>query len=164
VSEKWKVIKNHPTYEISNFGRIRHKKKKRLRKTRIDNHGYERLCLSVQKNFKRKYYNLAIHKEVMRAFVGEAPDGMQVDHININPLDNKLSNLRYCTPRQNRQNIKNKSKYGFGVVKIGNKFYSKICHNGKPIKLGSFNNSFDAQRAYREKQIEIDKTNTESDK
>ena len=42
-----------------------------------------------------------VHQLVMRTFVGEPPLGMEVLHINGNPKDNRLENLRYGTRTEN---------------------------------------------------------------
>ena len=42
-----------------------------------------------------------VHQLVMKTFVGHPPKGMEVLHINGNPKDNRLSNLRYGTRTEN---------------------------------------------------------------
>lgn len=42
-----------------------------------------------------------VHQLVMKTFVGEPADGHEVMHINGNPQDNRLSNLRYGTRTEN---------------------------------------------------------------
>lgn len=41
-------------------------------------------------------YNKLLHREIM-----DNPEGMQIDHINHNPLDNRKQNLRICTAKEN---------------------------------------------------------------
>ena len=42
-----------------------------------------------------------VHQLVLRTFVGEPPEGMEVLHINGDPTDNRLENLRYGTRSEN---------------------------------------------------------------
>jgi hypothetical protein len=67
-----------------------------------------------------------------------------IDHINNNPLDNRKSNLRIVTPKQNSMNKsphKNTTSKYVGVhLNIHNKWVSKIYVNNKYIHLGSFDN------------------------
>ena len=42
-----------------------------------------------------------VHQLVMKTFVGNAPTGMEVLHINGIPTDNRLENLRYGTRTEN---------------------------------------------------------------
>jgi hypothetical protein len=95
----------------------------------------------------RKYINM--HRVIINA-----PDGMFVDHINGNGLDNRKANLRLATNAQNsrnkakRKNTSN-SKYK-GVKKIagGKRWYAEIGYNYKRIYLGSFDTEKDAALAY----------------
>ncbi len=43
----------------------------------------------------------SVHQLVMRTFIGDPPEGMEVLHINGQPADNRLSNLRYGSRRDN---------------------------------------------------------------
>ena len=42
-----------------------------------------------------------VHQLIMKTFVGEPPSNMEILHINGNPKDNRLSNLRYGTRSEN---------------------------------------------------------------
>lgn len=42
-----------------------------------------------------------VHQLIMRTFVGDPPEGMEVLHINGDPADNRLANLRYGTRTEN---------------------------------------------------------------
>lgn len=80
-----------------------------------------------------------------------APDGMVVDHINGNPLDNRRANLRICTVKENNWNRRRRigGSSGFkGVVRVGTRWRAIIWPNGKQIYLGSFAEPEEAARAY----------------
>jgi hypothetical protein len=75
-----------------------------------------------------------------------------IDHIDRNPLNNKIDNLRECTQSQNIINATKRSKCtsiykGVHWNKNG-KWQSSIAINGKQIYLGSFNEESDAAQAY----------------
>ena len=70
-----------------------------LLKPLLADNGYLRVCL--QKEHKTVYK--AIHRLVLQAFLGGLPFGYQVNHINGIKKDNRLDNLEYLTPSQNRK-------------------------------------------------------------
>ncbi len=64
----------------------------------------------------RLYY---AHRLVWIIFNGAIPDGMQVDHIDCDPSNNKISNLRLATQSQNNHNqrvYKNSTSGVKGVI------------------------------------------------
>lgn len=93
-----------------------------------------------------------------RYIIGFIPDGMMVDHINGNTLDNRRSNLRLCTSGQNlmnsRKRINCSSKYK-GVYWDCNskKFKAQIQIDGKKTHIGLFKSEEEAARAYNEYAI-----------
>lgn len=52
----------------------------------------------------------------MHVEIARPPDGMQVDHINLDKLDNRRANLRVVTPAQNAQNLPAWSATGYRNV------------------------------------------------
>ena len=72
---------------------------------------------------------------------GEWPS-LCIDHIDGNPQNNKLSNLRNVSASINMQNRKkptSRNKHGLlGVVKRGNRWIAELRHQGKTKYLGSF--------------------------
>lgn len=88
----------------------------------------------------------------MSRFIMDAPDGMVVDHINGDGLDNRRSNLRICTQAENSKNQRKrggKSEYkGVYLNKAAKKWQAYITVNYKTRYLGLFVNEIEAARAY----------------
>ncbi len=57
--------------------------------------------VAVSMSVDGKLYNRLLHRLVLEAFVGPRPAGMQGCHNNGNPGDNRISNLRWDTPKGN---------------------------------------------------------------
>lgn len=92
-------------------------------------------------------------KILLHRFVLDAPDGLQVDHINHNRLDCRRHNLRICTPLQNRVNSRPKkgssSRYkGVQLRTKDGKWMAYIVAHGRKRFLGSFTHERDAALAY----------------
>ena len=85
------------------------------------------------------------HRELLNC-----PDKMFVDHQNGDTLDNRRSNLRICTNRQNQWNQKRvRGVVPFkGVTFEFGKYRSRIRVNGKKINLGMFKSAQEAAEAY----------------
>jgi len=90
----------------------------------------------------------------MHRFIINAPDGLEVDHINGNGLDNRKANLRLAT---NAQNARNKAKRrnarvsrykGVKRNKKGKRWFATINYNGQRIYLGTYDTEIQAARAY----------------
>ena len=75
-------------------------------------------------------------------------EGMQVDHINRNSLDNRKENLRIVTSRENNMNRRNNAKIpGVRWHSQGKKWNARITIKGKEKSLGMFNNYDEAVSA-----------------
>lgn len=88
----------------------------------------------------------------------DIPDGMQVDHINGNKKDNRWSNLRLVSARDNNKNMPLRCDNTSGHVgvswhKVSKKYmaYIKLPHVRK--YLGLFNNRRDAIIARKQAEI-----------
>lgn len=102
-SEEWKTIPDFPNYRCSNYGRVislswfRWSNRPGEISQNIDRYGYWRLCL--YKNGKQ--YNFTTHKLVAKLFIGNCPDGYQINHKDGDKLNPKYDNLEYVTISQN---------------------------------------------------------------
>ena len=81
----------------------------------------------------------------------DIPQGMEIDHINGNKIDNRIENLRLVTNRQNQQNRK-KHRAGklFGCYfnKSVGKYHAQIRIGDKVIYLGLYKTEQEAHKAY----------------
>jgi AP2 domain. len=90
--------------------------------------------------------------EYMHRLIMGAKKGEFIDHINLNKLDNRRSNLRFCTRQQNQHNQaarRGTSRYkGVSYRRDTRKYSAQIHVNRKKINLGCFESEEDAARAY----------------
>jgi len=97
------------------------------------------------KNADGKYRTKFLHQLIMNT-----PKGMDTDHIDGDPLNNRRKNLRKCTRSENMRNRgKTKSNTsGFvGVYAVGNRWQAMINYEGKNKYLGTFDTRSEAGRA-----------------
>lgn len=102
----------------------------------------------------RKTKIIRMHRMIMGELFGRELSVKEViDHINHDPLDNRRSNLRVVSSRQNCQNRKRKfsSKYpGVYWDKAKKKWRAAIRINGKSKHLGNFVDEREAAKAYEQ--------------
>lgn len=108
---------------------------------------------AVRKSYENGRKN-PIHIIMHRLIMGN-PEGMSIDHINGNGLDNRHCNLRICTHKQNTQSkIKRKnaaSAYkGVTWIKEEKLWKARIGVDYKRIILGKFHSEIEAALAYNE--------------
>ena len=96
----------------------------------------------------------------MHRLITNAPKGIFVDHIDGNPLNNRLDNLRLCLKQQNEFNTKirsdNVSGYkGVSFDKRKHHYRAYITKDGKQYFLGYFSTKEEAAIAYNQKTTEL---------
>ncbi len=101
----------------------------------------------------REAGDVFLHKRLLQ-------DALYVDHINGNPQDNRLENLRACTLSQNQANrklnVNNTSGYkGVRFHKTAGRWQARITFQGKELYLGLHWTIRDAVIAYNDKAFEL---------
>ena len=99
VIETFKPVRGYDgLYEVSDYGCVRSLRSGKILKIQLKR-GYTYTSLTNQKT---KHFS--IHRLVWEAFNCTIPEGMQIDHIDGDKTNNKLSNLRVVTPKENSNN------------------------------------------------------------
>ena len=110
-------------------------------------------ALRFSQTKENKKYGILMHREILNA-----KQGVIIDHINGNPLDNRKRNLRFCTQQQNCRNKIKASKCNIVGIKGVNlqfdgKFVATIGIDYKAKYLGRFKTAKEAALAYRKAEI-----------
>ena len=96
------------------------------------------------------------HKVVWELHNGQIPEGMTVDHIDRNPSNNKIDNLRLATPSAQCHNRKNYGRYMKWVKKTKYGTYAaRFTLNGKMVEAGSHNTEQEAHLAAVSRRLEL---------
>lgn len=140
---EWKAF---GSYFISNDGKVKRNEKEL--KPGI-NRGYHYVCL--YENGKQKMYR--VHRLVLTLFKGDCPEGHECDHIDRNPSNNHIDNLRWVTPYENNMNrsmtrtditeLDPKKRRAIRIQYHNEKRYSKL--DKKIGSIGVRNNKYRAQ-------------------
>ena len=122
-------------------------------KWHLDSYGY------VQASFKRreKKHPTRMHHIVMGI---KSNKRIRIDHKDRNPLNNKKTNLRFCTHGENNLNTgkyKNNTSGFIGVGKNGKNWRARIVINKKEIFIGAFKDKIEAAKAYNKAALKYHK-------
>ena len=106
--ELWKPIKNHEGYFISDKGNVGTQWINKGRHGLVKGEEIKTMqCSLSAKKYKmvrlggRKSKWKSVHRLVYENFKGEIPEGLFVRHLNDNPLDNNVDNLKLGTQKDN---------------------------------------------------------------
>ena len=107
LNEIWKPVKGYEgLYEISDYGRVKSLNYRKWGKPQIlQIHARKGNYMKVGlvKDGQRKYYR--VHRLVAIAFLPQPQEGQtQVEHLNCDTRDNRVQNLRWCSPKGNMAN------------------------------------------------------------
>lgn len=171
MQEEFKDVEGYEgLYQISNLGNLKSLSrqvcnssgcritKEKILCKRINKAGYFQIGLF--KDLKSKTFTM--HQLVAMAFLNHnKSNGLIIDHINNNSLDNRLQNLQLITQRENlSKDKKGSSKYtGVGWYNRLNKWSSTISINRKSYHLGLFNTELEASEIYQKSLKEFETLN-----
>jgi hypothetical protein len=135
---EWTIVDPADYYQFGNF------------KWYIGGHGTKFYAVRSVKIGPEQIKTVRLHREII-----SASEGLLVDHINGNSLDNRRANLRLATHAQNmhnRRKRKNTTSRFIGVYfdKERGKWVAQIKYQGERILLGRFDSEIDGARAYDE--------------
>lgn len=98
---------------------------------------------------------VAAHRLAWIYVHGSIPDGMEIDHKDCDPTNNRLDNLRLATSSQQKQNKRVQSNNRAGLkgayyhaCRTGKKWRSQIKVGQRLIFLGYFHTAEEAHEAY----------------
>lgn len=103
--EIWVEMWDFPNYEISNLGNVRNARTGRKLKIQQDGSEYRMVCLW----YNRKAYTKRVGRYVWMSF-NKCDCNLTIDHINVDAGDDRLSNLRCVSMKENYDNKKETSK------------------------------------------------------
>ncbi len=114
--ESWKVIAEHPNYQVSSLGNVRNIRTNKLLTPYNDGTGYYRVCLDGK--------CLRLHILVAKAFLPNPDNKPTVNHIRGNKKDNRASQLEWATYSEQQYHVwqtglrKRRKRYAKGKTSV----------------------------------------------
>lgn len=110
-------------------------------------------CINARKYFTMKidYTQYLVHRIIWKIHYGTEPE--YIDHINGNPSDNRIENLRAATCSQNNANRKSKGYRDKSCEGRSKPYQAFLKVDGKNIHLGYFHCPLMAHLEYQKAHI-----------
>jgi hypothetical protein len=136
---EWKRV-GESNVEVCSDGRVR---RDGVEWIPTGKHGYKDVCIDGK--------GQRLHRLIAQAFIPNPLNKPFVDHIDGDPLNNCIENLRWATHVENMRNTKPYAKLSRmpkGVHKVHNMYVAIIKSEGKNLYLGSFESVEEASLTY----------------
>ena len=155
-NEEWVIIQEYPNYCISTLGNVENMTTGNIMIPQLNNKGY--FYVQLSKNNKTK--KLQIHRLLALAFIKNPQEKDCVDHIDGNPKNNNINDLRWATRMENSRNQKLNIKNTSGVKGVywyasKNKWHAQIQIDKIRVHLGYYDTIEEAKEARINKANEI---------
>lgn len=109
MGEVWQGVSGYPNYEVSDLGRIRNITSWHVLTPMWNGRAKVRLDTKPRADFDVAHL-------VAEAFIGPRPEGGVVMHLDDDPRNNAVSNLRWGTRQDNARDMASKGRGGFQVL------------------------------------------------
>jgi hypothetical protein len=149
MEEIWKEIEGYENYEVSNMGRVRsidrtiyqegfgeRRLKGRLVKPWHNGYGYYKVSLGsyAAPDGKRKHPTEFVHRLVAEAFIPNPDNLPQVNHIDYDRKNNKMTNLEWCTAKGNMEHSHDRL-FNHKNICRSNTGYKYICNKRRRFEV-----------------------------
>lgn len=150
---EFKQIPGFSAYRVNKYGKIWSDKRNRFLKPTIQR-GYKGVYLTSDKGGQK---NKKVHQLMAMAFLGHKPDGttrVVVDHVDNNPLNNRLDNLQLISNRENVSKDKWRKGLPLHISKGGDNCYRFQVVNtigkGSHWKFSTLENALEMKAMYEQ--------------
>lgn len=123
ANEVWRPVHEH--YEVSNLGRVRYVN---ILAGNFSGSPYQRISFASGKHGRSPQTKM-VHTLVAHAFLGERPDGMVINHKDLNKWNNRADNLEYVTQMQNHVHARQNRQWD--TSNIGSQTFGERVNTAK---------------------------------
>lgn len=141
--EMWKDVQGFEgLYEVSNLGNVRKKGSQKNKVIEVNKRGYARVQL-WKANKGKKY---SVHRLVAMAFIPNTHNKPQVNHIDENKQNNKVTNLEWVTQTENHNHGTIRERISKSLTNNPKKSKAVAAYDDSGNMIFSFPSVYEAER------------------